>query len=229
MLKLFQQAGMALVTLASLFMSSVQAETTHSRWSVDLGYLYLKPNDSSSEISGPGLPPGNGVDITSTQGLLGSINYHQSDTISYQVFFGTPIDFDINADAAIGGLGTLATTDALFPTITVNYSFNDVIPHVKPFIGAGFNYTRFINSEPTAILEASLGGPTEIDIDDSFGIALQAGFTVEVNEHCFVKAAFLWVDIDSTGELSTAAVGTVRTVDVELDPSGGYLLVGYRF
>lgn len=214
----------------SLFLStaSYAAEEEKSRFSVDIGYGTLSPNDKSGEVSGPGLPPNNSVDIKSSSSIAMTVNYYQNENISYQLYIAPPIDFDIHASGSLTGMGHLSTVDVLLPTAVVNYTFNN-FGDFKPYVGAGVNYSIFSGEKSTAVLEGALGGPTDVQLKNSFGIALQAGVRFNFNKHWYLNANYLWIDVDSTASIDTAAVDTKRSVDLKIDPSVFYFSLGYKF
>jgi outer membrane protein len=218
----------AIVILLSI-VSPASANSFVPHWSVDIGYVELAPNDESSVISGPGLPPGNGVNVRSASTIVGSAAYHYSKNISLQFYVAPPIAYDVDAAGSLDGFGKIAEVNVLLPTLFVNYTFDPILDKVKPYLGIGLNYTTFLSESPTPVLNGALGGETNIKADDSFGVALQAGLGIDLNEKWYLNVGYVWIDVDSTVELTTEAVGTFRTVDIDIDPSGGYLRVGYRF
>lgn len=212
----------------SLCTNAFAADYQGSRVSVDLGYGTLSPNDDNGEVSGPGLPPMNSVDVKSSSSIALTVSYYQNENISYQFYVAPPIDFDIHASGTIQGLGHLSTVDVLLPTALVNYTFN-TMGSFKPYIGAGINYSIFSGEKSTPILEGALGGSTSVQLKNSFGIALQAGIQFDINKQWYLNANYLWIDVDSTAKIDTSAVGTKRTVDLKIDPSVFYFSLGYRF
>lgn len=102
------------------------------------------------------------------------------------------------------------------PTLTLQYHF---LPkgRVSPYLGAGVNYTIFYNEKAGAV--------GDISYDNRFGLALQAGVDVKVDEtwsvNFDVKKIFLKTDVSAAG-------GTVNA-DVDIDPWIFGIGVGYRF
>ncbi len=102
------------------------------------------------------------------------------------------------------------------PTLTLQYHF---LPksRVSPYLGAGVNYTIFYNEKS--------GGVNDISYDNSFGLALQAGVDVMVDDawsvNFDVKKIFLNTDVSVNG-------GAVNA-DVDIDPWIFGIGVGYRF
>ena len=77
-----------------------------------------------------------------------------------------------NHDIKLGGT-KIAETDHLPPTFSMQYHF---LPDstIQPYVGAGVNYTTFFSTKVTQEL-TDLTGVTDVDLDDSFGLALQLG------------------------------------------------------
>jgi len=100
-------------------------------------------------------------------------------------------------------VGKLGSVGVLPPTLLVQYHFN---PHgkIRPYLGAGLNYTLFYNDD----LHAG-GQPVSIG-NHSFGGALQAGVDVQVARNLFVNfdVKQLWMRTSAT--LAGQPLGTLR-------------------
>ncbi|MFC3120211.1 OmpW/AlkL family protein [Agaribacter flavus] len=209
--------------------ASAYANQSDFNWSFDAGFLHLSPNDSSSEISGPGLPPGNAVDVGSSSSVFGSLTYYYNENWSSKIYLAPFMDFDVYAAGSLTGVGQIASVEALFPTVFVNYTHTSLWKGVHPYIGVGLNYTLFDDEQPTAILNGALGGETTVSLDSSVGLAAQLGLKVKLSPQWYLDIGYVYIDVDTTANLSTAAVNTQRSVDVSVDPAGTYLKFGYRF
>ena len=98
---------------------------------------------------------------------------------------------------------------------------------VKPYIGIGLNYTRFLNEDVSVSLENALGGDTDLEIDDSWGIAAQIGVDVSISKNWVLNAAAWYVDIDADATLETGLVE--RDVDIDIDPFVFLISIGRTF
>ena len=112
------------------------------------------------------------------------------------------------------------------PTLMLEYYF-DPAADVRPYVGAGINYTLFSNESADSELEA-LVGDTDIDLDDSVGLALVGGVDVDINQDWFFNASLWYIDIETTAELETALAGDLE-VDVDVDPWVVMVGVGTSF
>jgi outer membrane protein len=67
-----------------------------------------------------------------------------------------------------------------------------------------------------------------IDLEDSFGIALQVGADYHVNERWLVNASARWLDLETEAEIRTDG-GSKFTADIDVDPMVYTISVGYKF
>ena len=98
---------------------------------------------------------------------------------------------------------------------------------VRPYVGAGVNYTMFYNDKASSALEAAVGD-TKVRLKDSFGWAVQAGLDIDLNEKMFLNLDVKYIDMDTTARLDTTAAGTQR-VKINIDPIVVGAGVGFRF
>ncbi|ASV99130.1 OmpW/AlkL family protein [Paraburkholderia aromaticivorans] len=114
-------------------------------------------------------------------------------------------------------LGNLGGVNVLPPTLLLQYHFNHA-GRIRPYLGAGVNYTLFYNNGLNA------GGQSIGVTNHSWGPALQAGVDVQVTKSLFVNADIkkIWMHTDAT--LGGQALGRLS-----IDPVVVGLGVGMRF
>ena len=143
-----------------------------------------------------------------------SISYMMTDNMSVNLLAATPFEHDIEA-SQLGG-SSVGSTKHLPPTVTVSwFPLAGQGLAFKPYVGAGVNYTTFWDEE------IALGN---LSLDDSVGLAAQAGVDVPLDENWSVGAAAYYADIETDAKLNGADIGTV-----EIDPMIYRLHVGYSF
>ena len=159
------------------------------------------------------------VDDGTSLTLMGT--YMFSPNWAFDVLASWPFNHDIKL------AGTkIAETDHLPPTFSMQYHF---LPDstFQPYAGAGVNYTTFFNSDVTQDLTDALG-ITDIDLDDSFGLALQFGGDFLLGDRWLINADVRWIDIESdltaSDGVTSEEVGTVK-----IDPWVYSINVGFRF
>lgn len=108
------------------------------------------------------------------------ISYFFTKNIAAELVLGvTPHKVTGNA-APINGL-PIGKTLLLPPTLTLQYHFTD-LGAFKPYVGAGVNYTFFLDQSAG---NSTVGGltVTSLNVNNSFGFALQAGFDYMINQN----------------------------------------------
>jgi outer membrane protein len=152
-----------------------------------------------------------------------------------------PFEHDIEANGTLSntlqtlGLGTgdIGEIKQLPPTLSLQYHF---MPknNVRPYVGAGINYFYAFDEDVKGPLQRA--GYTDLDVDDSWGIALQAGIDVDVNDDWFVSADVRWIDIETDAKVTggaagtpAAALGTIRADNITVDPWVVSIMVGKTF
>lgn len=104
---------------------------------------------------------------------------------------------------ALSGLGEIGSVKHLPPTLSVNYHFPTQTAW-KPYLGVGVNYTTFSDES------SRLGN---LELDDSWGVAVQAGVDYAISDRDAFRANIRWIDIDSDVTLDGANIGKA-----EIDP-----------
>jgi len=113
--------------------------------------------------------------------------------------------------------GALGGVNVLPPTLLLQYYFN-AAGKVRPYVGAGLNYTLFYNNGLHA-------GDTPVSIkNSSFGPALQIGMDVQVARNLFVNA-----DIKKIWMRTDASAGGASLGSLKIDPLVLGMGVGMRF
>lgn len=119
--------------------------------------------------------------------------------------------------------GEVGNTWMFPPIVTLQYHFTDM-GRIKPYVGVGAQWIHFF-SEKTG---KNATGATGISIDDAFGVALQAGFDLEIGNGWYLNADVKKSFLDTEVKLTGTPFGNIR-VDHDLDPWIFSVGVGYRF
>ena len=127
--------------------------------------------------------------------------------------------------------GALGAADAgevwvLPPTLTLQYhtGFGQGFDF---YCGLGVNYTLFYNYDVSADLEGL--GVTDIDYDNSFGLAGNVGFDFQITDKWVFNVDLKYIDIATEADLKLADDTTLASVDVDINPLVIGIGVGYRF
>jgi outer membrane protein len=183
-----------------------------------VGAATVAPDASSDPITNVAADARVDVDNDTQLGL--TLSYMLTDQIGLGVLAATPFSHDIKGAGALASAGKVAETKHLPPTVTLQYFPMPSGSKLQPYVGAGVNYTVFFDEETAGALAG-----TDIELDDSFGLAAEAGVDYMITENVGVNAAIWYIDIDTEAKIQAAN----QTVDVEIDPLVYMVGVSYKF
>ena len=183
--------------------------------------IVVAPNESSGAVSGI---PGSRLGVSDSVMPEVDFTYMATDHIGAELILATT-KHNVSGRGSISALGDVADTWVLPPTLTIQYHFAPEAK-IRPYLGAGINYSIFYSSKARSSLNTALG-PTKVKLDDSFGYALQAGVDVPVGKNVFLNWDVKYIDMRTTARLTSGA--TVRTAHVNIDPIVAGMGIGIRF
>ncbi len=231
-------------TLLAILMASatslplaLPAEAEDNPWMVRGRVLAVLP-DESGDLSAGGAALAGDVDIGDQYVPELDITYFFNDNIAAELILAvTPHDVEatgITIPAAGLDDATVDLGDVwlLPPTLTLQYHFRNETS-IKPYIGAGVNFTHFFNEDQGDVADS-------IDYDPSVGFALQAGLDYDLDGveggwafNADIKKVWINtdVDVDLTTALGTAleANEVIVNADVDINPVIVGLGFGYKF
>lgn len=210
------------VVAAAMIASPAQASTEAGDWLVRLRGIVVSP----TETAGPVLPsfPTGSVSVTDSVMPEIDFTYMATDNVGAELILATT-KHSVEGTGALNGIGKLADTWVLPPTLTLQYHFAPG-SKIRPYVGAGVNYTLFYSEEASGSLNSAIGA-TKVKMDDSFGYALQAGIDIDVTDKVFLNLDVKYIDIDTTATLTTGTA--VNKVDVSIDPIVFGIGIGTKF
>ncbi|MEM6682782.1 MAG: OmpW family protein [Pseudomonadota bacterium] len=205
--------------LAASALTPVSAWAEAGDFLVRARAIYVAPTESAGPVL-PSFPDGS---VSVDNAIMPELDftYMITDNIGAELILATT-NHDISGEMALESLGEIADTWVLPPTLTLQYHF---LPdnNIRPYVGAGINWTIFYSEGTTDSLTNALPGTT-IDLENSFGWSAQVGVDIDITERYFFNVDVKFVDINTTANLTTPGVG-VNSVDVDLDP----IIVGVGF
>ena len=182
--------------------------------------IWIAPNGQSDGIL-PGLPNDRlRIDDSVTPEV--DVTWMATNHIGFELIAATSKHSAHGAQGVTAGIGRVVSTWVLPPTLTAQYHFNSK-GKIRPYVGAGVNYTVFWNEEATSGLQSAVG-PTRVHINDSIGYALQSGIDIDLNKRFFLNLDAKYIDLSPRASLFTTALGTQR-VKTRISP----VVVGIGF
>ena len=186
--------------------------------------IIVAPQESSSGIQ-PTFP-GEKVKVSNRWAPEVDVTYMLTDNIGFELIAATTKHHVSGRSGTTGSIGRLASTWVLPPTLTAQYHFAPDAA-VRPYVGAGVNYTIFYSEKASSGLEGAVG-ETDVNLSNSLGPAVQAGVDLDIGKNLFLNFDAKWVRMRTKARLDTTALGTER-VKVHLDPLIFGVGIGRRF
>jgi outer membrane protein len=161
----------------------------------------------------------------SSGGTLSSINTGVNNAVVPELDFvylvrpsiGIELILATSRHELTSSIGPLGGVNVLPPTLLAQYYFNSA-GRVRPYVGAGVNYTLFYNNGLHA-------GNTPVSIkNSSFGPALQVGVDVQITKRLFLNA-----DIKKIWMRTDASAGGTSLGTLKIDPLVVGVGIGMRF
>ena len=184
-----------LAAAAALFTATPALAQQAGDWTFGLGAHVVSPKSDNGSLAGGAFD----ADVGNNWRPTFTGEYFFRDNWGIEVLASLPFQHDIELNGVKAG-----STKHLPPTVSLQYHFTGS-EKVKPFIGAGVNYTLFFSQDTTGPLAGA-----DLDLDNSFGLALHGGLDFAVGTNKFVRLDARWIDIDTDVKVNGASVGTVN-------------------
>lgn len=188
------------ILMAAALIAALPASALADNWLMRVRAIQVAPDVGTS----PALP---GLDVSKEWVPEVDFTYFVSPNIGVELILGTARHEVTLNGASLGKLNHLP------PTLTVQYHF-DATPSIKPYVGAGVNYTRFYNVD--------LPG---LSVDrNSFGGALQAGVDIAITKNGYLNLDVkkIWIETD-------VKAGGAKLTTLDIDPLVWGIGYGFRF
>ncbi len=203
--------------IAAALLSTGFAASAHQAGDIIVraGGVVVAPNESSEDVAGFGE-----FNISSNTQLGLNFGYMLTDNIGIELLAATPFSHDVS----LKGVGKIAETKHLPPTLVAQYYFGSANSKLRPYIGAGVNFTNFFDSEFTNDLDGAL---TDLSLSNSWGLAAQAGIDYQVNKNWLVNASVWYAKINT--DVNFKLAGDAVSIETDIDPWVYMVSVGYTF
>lgn len=209
-------------SMAAMLLGAAPACAEQGDWIVRLRAITVAPNEKTGPVQPTFATSHTSVDNSVAPEL--DFTYMATKHVGAELILGTT-KHHVSGKDALAPVGRLAGTWVLPPTLTLQYHFAPDA-QVRPYLGAGVNYTVFYNEKATSALDAAIGS-TKVHLADSFGYALQTGVDIAVSRRLFVNFDVKYIDLDTSARLTTGAL--VNRERVHLDPLVFGVGIGTRF
>jgi outer membrane protein len=187
--------------------------------SFKVGATLYQPHSKSDGVRGIGIPPGADVDVGSATTMILVAEYAFTPNVAAELVLGIPPRVKAKATGSVAFLGDdVLSAKNVAPTLIMNYTFGDASRALRPYVGIGVNYTRFVS------IRSRLA--PDVKMSDSVGPLVQAGLKWQLSPKLgmFVSVARVDVQTEVIGVAST-----VLTSNIDFRPITYSLGVSYRY
>ncbi len=184
--------------LAALLAATPALAQSKGDFTVGIGVHNVAPKSNNADLGGGArIEVGDSVRPTVTG------EYFIADNLGIELIAALPFQHDIDIAGPAGKVNG-GSTKHLPPTLSLQYHFGAPDAKIKPFVGAGVNYTWFFGEDTTGPLAG-----TKLSLDNSWGAALHAGIDFKVGNGA-IRIDARKIDIDTDAKLNGAKLGTVN-------------------
>ena len=190
---------------------ALAAGTAHASddWFFRAGATNVNPTSGNGTLAGT-----LALDIDSHTTLGFTVGRYLTDNVAVEVLAAAPFSHT----ASLTGARSVDFKH-LPPTVSLQYYFGNRESTVRPFLGGGVNFTW--------VYDETERGPvagTRVDLDNSWGLAAQAGLLWNLSKTWHATADVRWIDIDADARLNGANIGTAN-----VDPLVVSVMIGTSF
>lgn len=200
---------------------------------VRLGMYFVHYEAQADNISGPYVPSGLNVHVDNVETLYLAYVRSLSSHWDVELAFGYPplTKTEGRGPVTLGSVPyngqVISTARWVAPSLLFEYVFGSTSDRLRPFVGAGVNYTKFVARQSTAAGNAAGGGPTSIALPSSVGPAATAGLSYEITDRWHVYASYSVAQVNT--KLTADTAGLLRTSEVHFWPNTLVISGGYSF
>lgn len=227
----FARIFFGVLALSAVAVGHADEETLPN--SLRVGAYYVWYDTQADDIRGPLVPPGTNLKLKDLVTPYFAYVRTLSDHLSTELAFGVPpLTKSVGKGPAYLGSvpyngQTIVTARWLSPTLLLHYNFFSPSARLRPYVGAGINYTRFYSRQATPAGQAATGGPTSVGLTTSVGPAVTLGLSFRVTRRFYLYASASAAQVDS--DLTTDTAGVIRRTHISFGPRTLVLAGGYSF
>lgn len=212
------QSTIRFLVLAAAAASSAAQAQDPSKLTVKIGAIRYAPDATTNGVTGIGIPPGADAKVGSATTPLFVLLYDLGNQLSAELVLGVPPKITATATGSVSFLGEVMSARNVAPTFLLTYHLLPASSRVRPYIGAGLNYTHFT--------EISSPYGWDVHLTDSYGFAGHVGVDVSIDKNWGLFASYGRANV-KTDLLAVGATAIRSTIDFR--PKTYALGLFYRF
>lgn len=196
---------------------AAQAQDTQNI--LKIGAIRYTTDSKTNGIQGIGVPAGADAKTGDATTLLLTYERLFTPNIGVELVIGAPPKIKAKATGTVAFLGDeIMSARVIAPTLIANYHFGSDGDRLRPYLGAGINYTKFSS------IRSSLA--SDVKMSDSTGLVVQAGIDYAFDKNWGLFASVARIDTKSK---LVASGSTVLTTEIYFRPVTYAFGLSYRF
>ena len=228
-----KKLGALLIVSTSALLGFSNAFADEPPNDVRIGLYSIFYHTTADDLSGPYVPPGANLQAKDLETLYVGVVHHFPDNFAVELALGWPPQSKVEGrgPATLGSVPyngqVISSARWISPTLLFEYNFLSDNSPIRPYIGAGVNYTTFYARDTTAAGNAASGGPTKLSLTASVGPAVTGGLTYRISDNWHMHASYSWSQVKTN--LTADTDGIIRTSRISFGPQALVVSVGYSF
>ncbi|NEX60664.1 OmpW/AlkL family protein [Noviherbaspirillum galbum] len=223
-------AAAAVIAGTVLSAASASAQSVPQN-TLRLGVAHIGIHSKSDDFTtnGPAFltPQPAGITVDDANTLVIAYTRRLNANLDLDLILGIPPQHDVKGRGTLAPFGTVSKVKQASPTAFINYNFGDEANRFRPFVGVGLNFTRFYDAKSTDAGNLASGGPTKIELSDSWGLAVQAGLNYKLTDRWSLNGSVATADVKSDLKATTGSIE--RRTRIDFRPVVMTVSVGYSF
>lgn len=209
-----------LQTLAVALAATLAAGTASAQSNTfKFGVTEYTTHSKTNGVTGIGVPPGADAETGNATTVIAVYERMINPNVGVELVLGIPPKIKAKATGSVAFLGDDVLSARNFaPTLLVNYHFGQPGDTLRPYVGAGINYTKFTN------VQSKLA--TDVEMSDSTGWAVQAGVDYALNKEWGLFASVAALKVKSN---LVASGTTVLQTTIDFRPIVYSFGASYKF
>lgn len=199
---------------ATLAATAVQAQENI----VKFGLTRYDTHSKTTGVVGIGVPAGADATTGDATTVIAVYERLLQPNVGVELVLGAPPKIKGTATGSVAFLGEVLSARNVAPTLLFNYHFGGSGDALRPYVGAGINYTRFVG------IKSKLA--PSVQMSDSVGLALQAGVNYWFSKQWGMFASVAAVQTKS--DLVAAGTTVIQTT-IDFRPMVYSTGLNYRF
>lgn len=202
-------------TLALMTVGSALAEGL----TVKTGAIRYNTHSKTTGIAGIGIPAGADAQVGDASTVVFSFERALTPNVGVELVLGVPPTVKSKATGSVAFLGdNVLSAKNLAPTVFVNYHFGSPGDALRPYVGLGLNYTKFVS------IQSKLA--PSVQMSESMGMAWVGGVDYAISRQWGLYASASSLDVRSN---VVGVASTVLTTSIDFRPVVYSVGASYKF